>query len=910
LSAPGGRDLNTRTGAERAPTPRSTYRVQLTPDFTFAEAAAMAGYLRDLGISHLYTSPVLAARAGSTHGYDVVDHQRVSAELGGEEGFTDLAGALAEHGLGLVVDIVPNHMAVATPGNRWWMDVLANGRASRFAPFFDIDWPPPLRPAERVLVPVLGNHYGRVLEAGELRLVREPARWSDSEHDELYLAYWDHRFPISVDTLADLVSRVGQARAAEPLEFLARSLRRLPPANASTPSAVEERQVDGPILLRMLGAAMADPAVGAAVDAEIDALNRDPDALDALIARQCYRLAYWRTSARELDYRRFFDIDELVGLRVEDPVVFDAVHERVLGWVADGLVQGVRVDHVDGLRDPGGYLRRLRDRLGSTWLVVEKILETGEVLRPEWPVAGTTGYDFAGLVTGLFVDPAAEKALTDLHVGVTGDDRSFEEVLLAAKLQVMDQVLGSELNRLTDALVRVCEGHRRVRDFSRHDLYETLREVLAAFGVYRTYVDDAGEVSEADRATIEAAVGVARDRRPDLDPELFDLLAGILMAEPGLDRGPERELRAHFQQVSGPVMAKSEEDTAFYRYVRLLALNEVGGDPARFGLTPAEHHEAMTLAQDGWPARMLALSTHDTKRSEDVRARLAVLSEKPDQWSATVTRWRDRNRRLPGATTLDGTTELYLYQTLVGAHRLSRERTWTHLEKAVREAKVHTSWVHPDETYESGLRAFIDALYDDHDFQEELAGVVAPLVRPGRVNALAQKLLQLTAPGVPDLYQGQELWDLSLVDPDNRRPVDLAVRRALLDRLARGERPAAADLADPDDAGLAKLLVVSRALAVRSERPAAFGPRGSYRPLGLEGDKAEHDLVVGHLRGDEVAVVVPRLTLRHPLTERSASVVLPPGTWHDRLVDGRTHAGPVPVAELLGPFPVALLVRD
>jgi (1->4)-alpha-D-glucan 1-alpha-D-glucosylmutase len=902
----------TATGPDRQPTPGATYRVQLTPTFPFTEAAGLAPYLRDLGVTHLYTSPVLEAQTGSTHGYDVIDHQRVNRSLGGEEGFAALAAALAERGLGLVVDIVPNHMAVATPGNRWWMDVLANGRAGRFAPFFDIDWPPPEHKlSERVLVPVLGDHYGRVLEAGELRVVRESG--------ELFVAYWDHRFPLSPDTLADMVGRVAGRVGSEPLEFLARSLRRLPPAVTVLPSAVEERQVDGPILLHLLADALSDPDVAAAVDTELDALNADHEALDTLISRQCYRLAYWRTSARELDYRRFFDIDELVGLRVEDPVVFDAVHERVLAWVADGLVQGVRVDHVDGLRDPGAYLRRLRERLGATWLVVEKILEPREVLHPEWPVAGTTGYEYAALVTGLFVDPAGEKGLTDLHTGVTGDVRSYEDVLLEAKYQVMSQVLGSELNRLTEALVRVCERHRRVRDFSRHDLHEALREVLAAFAVYRTYVDERGEVSDADRRIIDDAVTTARARRPDLDPELFDLLNRILMADPGLsvqatqagfDGGPERELRARFQQVSGAVMAKSEEDTAFYRYVRLLALNEVGSDPNRFGLTPDVYHEAMALTQAGWPATMLTLSTHDTKRSEDVRARLAVLSETPERWSAAVTRWRDRNGRLPGAEHLDGTTELYLYQTIVGAHPLSRERAWTHLEKAVREARRHTSWVQPDETYEAGLRAFIDALYDDRDFQEELAGVVAPLVRPGRINALGQKLLQLTAPGVPDLYHGQELWDLSLVDPDNRRPVDNSRRRDLLDRLIRGERPGSADLADPDDAGLAKLLVVSRALAVRRERPGAFGPLGGYRPLELAGDAAEHDLIVAHLRGDEVAVVAPRLTVRYPLTGRSAGIVLPGGAWRDALVEGRTHRGTVPVAELLTPFPVALLVRD
>jgi (1->4)-alpha-D-glucan 1-alpha-D-glucosylmutase len=886
--------------------PRATYRVQLSPSFSFTEAAALTGYLCDLGASHLYTSPVLAAREASTHGYDVIDHQRVSTPLGGEDGFAALATTLADAGLGLVIDIVPNHMAVATPGNRWWADVLRDGRASRYAPFFDIDWPPSDHSlADRVLVPVLGDHYGRVLEAGELRLV-----W---EHGEVAVAYWDHRFPVSPRTLAALVEQVAVEVASEPLEFLARCFGRLPASTVQNPAAVEERQVDGPILRRMLAAVVDEnPTVATALQDALATINADPDALDEMLARQCYRLAYWRTSARELDYRRFFDIDELVGLRVEDPTVFDAVHARIVDWVADGLVSGVRVDHVDGLHDPTAYLHRLRQQLGpQTWLVVEKILEPDERLRLDWPVAGTTGYDYTALVTPLLVDPAGEEALTRLHAEMIGEDRSFASVLTEAKHHVLDHVLGSEVNRLTEALVRVCERHRRVRDFSRHDLHETLEAVLAAFEVYRSYVTDGHDVSDADRRTVEEAVQVARERRADLDPELFDLLAGILLAHDGLDGDAERDLRARFEQVSGPVMAKSKEDTAFYRHVRLLALNEVGGDPGAFSLAPAAYHQAMTAIHRHWPTTMVTLTTHDTKRTEDVRARLAVLSEIPMRWASTVSRWRGRNRSRPGADLLDGATELYLYQTLIGAHPLSLERAWTHLEKAVREAKVHTSWVHPDERYESGLRRFLESLDADRAFVEELAGVVAPLVRPGRINALAQKLLQLTAPGVPDLYQGQELWDLSLVDPDNRRPVDFEARRVMLDELRSSPIPDPATLDDPDDPGSAKLAVVSQALGVRRDRPDSFGPAGRYAPLPVEAANAqEADAVVAHTRGDDVAVVVPRLSVRFPLATREAVVDLPPGTWRNVLAAGTEHRGSVSVAELLAPFPVALLVRD
>jgi (1->4)-alpha-D-glucan 1-alpha-D-glucosylmutase len=902
--APGG-------GQTADPAPRATYRLQFTPTFGFDDGRALAPYLQRLGVSHLYASPVLQAQPGSTHGYDVIDHQRLNAELGGGSGFDALAAALADHGLSMVVDIVPNHMAVATPGNRWWTDVLQNGRASRHAPFFDIDWTPPEpRLANRILVPVLGDHYGRVLEAGELRVVRDAdAPGALDGAGELYVAYYEHRFPLSPRTLADLIDRVAAAVGSEPLEFLARSLRRLPSSTVRTPAAVVERQVDGPVLLRILGLMLANPDTSAALDAELAVLNADRDALDALLTQQSYRLAYWRLSDRELDYRRFFDVDQLVGLRVEDPHVFAEVHEQVLAWMADGRVGGLRIDHIDGLRDPGEYLDRLRRRIGSAYLVVEKILEPGEVLRPDWPVAGTTGYEFGAMVTALLVDPEAEKPLTELYAELAGDDRPFEEVLLESKRQVMGEVLAAEVNRLTEACVRVCERRRRVRDFSRHELHEALREVLAAFTVYRAYVTDEGAATAADHAVVGRAVATAGERRPDLDPELFPLLREILLGRDPLDAGPERDLRARFQQVSGPVMAKSKEDTAFYRYVRLLALNEVGSDPARFGADPATYHEEADRTQQRWPATMSTLTTHDTKRSEDVRARLAVLSELPERWAATVRRWHERHRGLPGAGTVDGRTELYLYQTLVGAHPLPFDRAWTHLIKAVREAKLHTSWVQPDEAYEADLRRFTEALLDDPGFGADLDAFVRPLVMPGRVNALAQKLLQLTAPGVPDCYQGQELWDLSLVDPDNRRPVDFALRAHLLDALDAGDRPNPAGLDDPDDRGLAKLHLVRRTLAVRADRPATFGagPAGAHRALATEGDGG--DLVVAAGRGGEVAVVVPRLTVRHPVAARATRVVLPPGDWVDELVDGRRFAGTVAVADLLAPFPVALLTR-
>lgn len=878
----------------------ATYRVQLTPDFGLREAAALVPYWRDLGISHLYSSPVLQARPGSTHGYDVVDHATVNHELGGERGLAELDVALRANGLQLLLDIVPNHMAISTPANRWWNDVLRSGRSSRFADFFDIDWDPPeSKLCGRILVPVLPDHYGRVLDDGGFRIERRA--------DGVVVTFGDLAFPLDVASLSELVQAVGVDLDDPGIRKLSRDLAALPAARHAAPGDRRRRLALEPRITSRLDRMGDDPRAAAAFDRAIEAVNADPERLDALLERQNFRLARWRTSGQEIDYRRFFDVDDLVGLRTERAEVFDAIHARIFEWADRKIIGGVRIDHVDGLADPEGYLSRLRERLPHAWILVEKILEPGESLRSGWPIDGTTGYEFGAALGGLFVDPAGEEALTVLHATFTGNHAEFDEITHAAKHEVMEVVLGAEVSRLTECFARVCEHRRRFRDFSRRELHEALVEVLACFRVYRTYVDDRAGASDEDLTFVEAAIDEAVKRRPDLDREPFDLLRRILVKDPSLEGDRERELRGRFQQVSPAVMAKSKEDTAFYRSSRLLALNEVGNDPSQFGVTPEAFHDTLAAVQRRWPTTMLALTTHDSKRTEDVRARLSVLSEMPDRWAAAVQRWHQHHADLLEVARIDAASELYLYQTVVGAHPISADRLVEHLRKAFREAKVSTSWLMPDEEFEANVAAFVEGIYADQAFQRDLREFVEPLVAAGRVNALAQKLVQLTAPGIPDLYQGQELWDLSLVDPDNRRPVDYERRRELL-QVARTTDRIDVDLADPDEPGLAKMLVVQRALDVRRRFPAAFGPAATYEPIEAIGAHAAR--AVAFARSDQVVTVVPRLTLGMARGWQDTAVPMPTGDWIDVFDMTRTWSGSVALADLLDGFPVALLVRS
>ena len=823
--------------SQRAAVPSSSYRLQLHGDFGFDAAAAIAPYLSALGVSHVYCSPYLQSIKGSRHGYDVVDHATVDPELGGSEAHARFSTVLGEAGLGQLLDVVPNHMSIGSRDNRWWWDVLRRGRRSPYAHYFDVDWASPeAKLRGRVLMPILGDHYGRVLDAGELRLLLE--------EEGLVVAYHEHRLPID-------------------------------------PESVE----------------------GGDLESEAARLNADHDALDRLLERQHYRLASWRTAGRELDYRRFFDVNSLAALRMEDPEVFDATHGLVLQWLAGGVLDGLRIDHPDGLRDPRQYLERLHLAAPGAWIVVEKILAGGERLPADWPVAGTTGYEFMNRVTGLSVDPSAEEPMTSFYRTFTGIEETFEEIAHAKKEQVLSQLLASDLRRLTATFVEVCEAPRRFRDFTRHELGEVLTEFMASLPVYRTYIQPGQPVSPADRRGIAFAAARVRERRPDLDPELVDLLVAVML---GKQSGPaETELVARLQQTTGAVMAKGVEDTAFYVYNRLLALNDVGGNPGRFGLGLDEFHREAAETAEGHPTTMLTTSTHDTKRSEDVRARLVLLSEIADRWEAAVRRWSALNERHHRDGLPDRNIEYLLYQTLVGAHPIEPGRVLTYLEKAAREAKTHTSWTAVDDNYESALRDFTSGVLTDPAFREDLDAFAAELVGPGRITALAWKLIALTSPGVPDVYQGSELWDLSLVDPDNRRPVDYALRRRLLGELDHLDAAAAWERVEE---GLPKLLVVQRALQLRRQRPHAFGPGGSYRPLYAEGARAGH--LVAFTRGEEAVTLAPRLVIGLGGEWLGTTVDLPEGSWRDEFTGVTQEGGRRPLAELLGGFPVALLARS
>src|SRR3954451_24718644 len=861
-------------------TPLSTYRLQLRPEFGFDDAAAIAGYLADLGISHLYSSPYLQAARGSAHGYDVVDPTRVNEELGGEEAHARLCRTLGEKGLGQVLDVVPNHMAITERDNTWWWDVLENGASSRYAAYFDVDWNSPHpRLRDTVLLPILGDHYGRVLENGELELVRRGGKFE--------IHYHEHRMPVAPSSLDTLIAEAARRCGSPDPALLADALGPLPLATTTGRESIARRHRGKEVLAGQLARLAGEtPEVALALAAVVKEINGDPDRLDDLLQRQNYRPAFWRTADQELDYRRFFDVHTLVGLRMEDERVFADTHALVLHWLRKGVLDGLRIDHPDGLRDPEEYFERLRDEAPEAWIVIEKILEPGEPLRESWPVEGTTGYDFLGRVGGLLVDPEGEGPLTELYTELTDQSADWAELVREKKLLVLGDLLASDVNRLAEVFLQVCERHRRHRDYTRFELRQAIRDVVACFPVYRTYVRaEIGEVADLDRRYVDEAIEAAKARRSDLPADLFDFFRGLLLLE---IRGPggsqaESELVMRFQQLTGPAMAKGVEDTAFYNFHRLIALNEVGGSPGDFGLSVEAFHSLSVEAQRLWPRALLATSTHDTKRSEDVRARISLLSEMPEEWGTAVRRWIDHNARHRRGDFPDRNAEYLLYQTLVGAWPISAGRAAAYMEKAAREAKAFTSWTRQNPEYEEALHAFVTSVLEDRDFVADLEAFVAPLVAPGRINSLAQTLLKTAAPGVPDFYQGSEVWDLSLVDPDNRRPVDYELRRSLLSDLKRGMTPEEV-LARMDD-GLPKLWLIHQGLQLRRRSPEAFGPAGAYEPLRAAGPRAEHVMAfMRGVRGGAVAAVAPRLPLRlQGDWQGGTTLKLPPGSWRDEL---------------------------
>lgn len=885
-------------------TPLSTYRLQLHAGFTFQQAIAIADYLRDLGVSHVYSSPYLQAGKGSMHGYDVVDHHRVNAELGGAEAHEAFSAKLGELGLGQVLDIVPNHMSV-DPQNRMWWDVLENGPSSRFSTFFDIDWnatEEKLR--DKVLMPVLGDQYGRVLESGDIRIARDGTRFS--------VRYGEQEFPVAPRSLSTLLGRAAELAPSDTLNFLAVSFARLPSPDSTERSVQLARHRDKQVLLGLLERLCAEEeAVCRSIDEALEELNGNTDALDDLLSAQNFRLAYWRTSDQELGYRRFFDVNSLIGLRMEREHVFEETHELILYWLDKGVLDGVRIDHPDGLRDPKQYLQRLRDRAPHAWIVAEKILEPGEWLRTDWPVQGTSGYDFLNLCNGLLVDPEGVGKIDAIYREFTGETESYQDVIFEQKSRVAKETLATDVNRLANIFVAICEANRDSRDYTRAQIRRAIRNVAASFEIYRSYAvwtPDRQEITDDDRHAINLAVDEAIARKPDIDAGLFEFMRNILLLN--VTGKLEGEFVARFQQFTSPVMAKGVEDTAFYRYNRLTSLNEVGGDPSSNGTTVAHFHGYNAHMQSTFPTTMLTLSTHDTKRSDDVRARLAVLSEMPARWAAKLKQWSRINLKYRTGKLPDPNTEYFLYQTLIGAWPISPDRVKQYMQKAMREAKRMTSWTDNNAQYEDALNNFIDRILADHGFVEEVQAFVDRIRRDGQHNSLTQTLLKCTAPGVPDLYQGAELWDFSLVDPDNRRPVDYDIRSTMLKHLRTLSREDAARYAaDHMDDGAPKLWTIYQSLKLRAERPTAFDHTATYTALEATGTKADH--VVAFVRSDEVITVAARFPHRLDKTWVGTVLTLPDGVWTDRLT-GRTLTGgtALRLGTLLDIFPVALLVRD
>lgn len=986
--------------AQQREIPAATYRLQFNKSFRFVDAARITPYLHSLGITHAYASPYFLAPPGSGHGYDVINHQAVNPEVGSDDEFDAWITTLHANGMGHILDFVPNHMGVATDANPWWQDVLENGPSSAYAGFFDIDWSP-LKPdlANKVLLPVLGGQFGTVLENQELIL--------EFEQGAFYLRYYARRFPITPCSYQrilgqrpdDLPTRLGPD-SPHLLEYqsILTAIKNLPSHSTTEPEARQEREREKEVIKRRLQKLCEEsPEVAEFIQENVVLLNgtrgepRSFDNLEQLLLEQPYRLAYWRVASDEINYRRFFDVNELAAVCMEQPEVFAKSHAFVLRLIDEGKLSGLRIDHADGLYDPAAYLRQLQiERLlqlsrreylalcdeegaGPLWdeiepelrsaianhpeavsvqplyVVAEKILEGNERLPANWPIAGTTGYDFVNDVNGLFVDPCNEKRLDAFYRRFSGLHQPFEELVYNAKRLIMKVSMASELNALGHQLDRLSECNRRSHDFTLNGLTIALREVVACFPVYRTYTSG-DQVAERDRAYIEQAIARAKRHNPAADHAVFDYIKDVLLLR-NLDQLSERERQLCYsfvrrlQQLTGPVMAKSVEDTVFYRYNRFVSLNEVGSDPKRFGLSVATFHQQGRERQLRQPYAMLATSTHDTKRSEDVRARINAISEIPDEWKEKVLHWARWNKRKK--TKIDGEVaptrndEYLLYQTLVGAWPVDSppgkefaDRICAYMVKAIREAKMNSSWITPNEAYEKAVCDFVESILCAEPasaFRVDFEPFVERIARAGWWNSLSQTLLKIASPGVPDVYPGTETWSLTLVDPDNRRPVDfdsLERKMAEIDAATDGAGPQRKtwlqELLQNAGDGRIKLFVLAAALRLRRSQPELFTV-GEYLPLELLGPQADHVVAFARMHGERAVIVAtPRLVSgltgelgRMPCGEdwRGGKLRLPESlqgrSWR-HLYSGVTVTvdEELEVEALLGDFPVGLLIAE
>jgi (1->4)-alpha-D-glucan 1-alpha-D-glucosylmutase len=914
----------TEAGNSNPRVPRCTYRLQFNRQFTFAQARELVDYLEQLGISDAYASPFFQASAGSPHGYDITDHNKLNSAIGSPEEFEAWVAELHRHGMGQVLDFVPNHMGIAEPLNQWWRDVLENGPSSVYAPYFDVEWRPLKEDLhDKVLLPILGDQYGRVLERGELKVHFDAGAF--------YLRYYEHEFPIAPGTYRHILDialeKIAPFKDQEfyaELQSIRTALEYLPRRTETDPEKVAERAREKEIIKRRLDRRCQEaPEVQAAIAAAVEEINGKPgnprsfDKLDELLNAQAYRLAFWRVAAEEINYRRFFDINDLAAIRQEVPEVFETTHRFLLELVRSRAVTGIRIDHPDGLYLPRAYFARLQQRCAEVlttasedgraiYMAVEKILTGNEPLRKDWLVHGTTGYEFANQAIQLLVDETAEAAITTAFRRFVGHSMHYGHLVYAKKRLVMRLALANDVNVLGNMVDRLSEQNRWFRDFTLQALVLAVRETIACFPVYRTYVEPDRPVSDEDRHVIERAIAVAKRRNPGIEESVFNFLRDLLLLRfpENLDdeaRTGHQHFVLKFQQYTGPIMAKGVEDTAFYIFNRLVALNEVGGEPQQFGSGIAAFHARNEARQRDWPACMLTTSTHDTKRSEDVRARIAALSELPDAWRRSLLRWRNMNKRLKtridDADSPDPNEEYLLYQALLGTWPVDEagnavggasgdyvERIQNYMRKALNEAKINTSWVQPNEPWLSATREFVDRLLEagaKNKFIPLFLPMVTDIARLGAINSLSQTLLKLTSPGVPDIYQGNEIWDFSLVDPDNRRPVDYRRRRDLLNCVTSTDP---SELMARWSDGRIKLFLTQRLLQFRRQQSEVF-EHGNYTPLATSGAFAESAVAFVRRFDDRWFVAIaPRL---------SARVGFPPvgDKWHDTVLDVVENSG-------------------
>jgi (1->4)-alpha-D-glucan 1-alpha-D-glucosylmutase len=947
--------------------PLATYRLQFNKDFTFNDATKILDYLRELGITEIYASPILTSRRGSGHGYDVTNPNRLDPDLGTEKDFDLFLTELEKRGMGLLLDIVPNHMA-ASSENPWWMDVLENGPDSAFSSYFDIDWHPPSRSLDnKILLPILGRPFGEALDSGEFKLSLNSGKFA--------IEYFESSFPLAPRTYRTVLAhRIGRLRnlldensaAYQEYQGIIAALGPISDRDSTPVEAASDKRVRFESIRERLRRLTADnQEVMQFIQENLAAFNGkvgDPSSfsnLQRLLGEQYYVLAYWQNLNETINYRRFFTITDLVGMRVEDPLVFDATHNLILRLISQGAVVGLRVDHIDGLRDPAAYLKRLQEQLaaeggsssgGPAYVLVEKILERHEDLPADWPVAGTTGYDYLNFANRVMVHAQGAKDIEKIYSGFIGQSMKFSDVLYQKKKLVMSTILAVEMRSLGRQLEELAAQARYARDLPRHQLTEALIETTACFPVYRTYIRNLDLPAEATKL-LEEALAQARLRKPGLNPQSFDFLQDVLLLSNAPHVLPDhREARLNFvlrwQQFTGPIVAKGLEDTALYVYQPLLSLNEVGGDPTPESICPKEFFEFIAHRQGKWPHSMNASSTHDTKRSEDVRARIAVLSEMPQEWGARLKQWAVMNERhksrANGAPVPDRNEEYFLYQTILGVWPLQEgkapevvKRLQAYAVKATREAMVHTRWTRPNLAHEEGLTDFVAAILDETTngaFLEDLRSFHRDTAYYGMLNSLSQTLLKITAPGVPDFYQGSELWDLRLVDPDNRGVVDFTQRMTFLDALKKDAEQAsvsfAGELFSNWSDGRIKLYLVWKTLGFRREFSELFTD-GEFVPADISGERAENVTAFFRIRGDRSALIVAPKWLAASEMDRESGertkfwgntfLALPENAaeaWRNVLTSesviaqkSREHSM-VRVADALSQFPVALLSSE